>query len=247
MSFNKQIMETKEITNNCKTNIEESFINNYLNNEGLRIGKEISLKYLKQVIKKNPSIDDYCVLTILEMRIKEIEEKISTLLEELEDYDIQVESINQLKTSIQNQKEIIIKYLTSKEFFLSNCSNIIDKLKGEEQLKSYKSSIYEILKNKPITEIERIELSNNISKKVHSIYCDKDHFIRNMSCELDKDYIMKIISTKLIDFEEKDEKEIENSIIKMLYHFVYEITINNVKTIQFILNNESIKKHKTNK
>ena len=128
-------METKEITNNCNANLEESLINNYLNNEGLRIGKEISLKYLKQVIKKNPSIDDYCVLTILEMRIKEIEEKIITFLQDLEDYDIQVESINQLKISMQNQKEKILNYLSSKNFFLNNCSNIIDKLKGEELLK----------------------------------------------------------------------------------------------------------------
>ncbi len=92
-------------TNNCKTNIEESFINNYLNNEGLRIGKEISLKYFKQVIKKNPSIDDYCVLTIIEMRIKEIEEKISTYLQELEDYDIQVENINRLKKVYKVKKK----------------------------------------------------------------------------------------------------------------------------------------------
>ncbi len=101
MSFNKQKMKT----NNCKTNIEESFINNYLNNEGLRIGKEISLKYLKQIIKKNPSIDDYCVLTIIEMRIKEIEEKISTYLQELEDYDIQVENINRLKKVYKVKKK----------------------------------------------------------------------------------------------------------------------------------------------
>lgn len=247
MSFNKQIMETKEITNNCNANLEESLINNYLNNEGLRIGKEISLKYLKQVIKKNPSIDDYCVLTILEMRIKEIEEKIITFLQDLEDYDIQVESINQLKISMQNQKEKILNYLSSKNFFLNNCSNIIDYLKGEELLIIYNSSVYNMLKNKPITEKERRELSNNISKKVHSIYCDRDHFINNISCELDKENIMEIIATKLIEFEDKDEKEIDESIVRTLYHFIYEITIYNVKSIQFILNNKSKKTHNANK
>ena len=241
-------METKEITNNCNANLEESLINYYLNNEGLRIGKETSLKYLKKIIKNSPSIEeDYCVLTILERKITEIEEKISTLLEELEDYDIKEEKIKQLKESIQSQKEKILNYLSSKVFFLSNCSNIIDKLKGEELLKSYKSSIYEILKNKPITEIERIELSNNISKKVHSIYCDRDYIINNISCELDKEYVMEIITTRLIEFEEKDEKEIDESIIRTLYHFIYEITVYNIKTIQFILDNESIKTHKTNK
>ena len=240
-------METKEITNNCNANLEESLINYYLNNEGLRIGKETSLKYLKKIIENSPSIEDYCVLTILERKITEIEEKISTLLEELEDYDIKEEKINQLKESIQSQKEKILNYLSSKNFFLNNCSNIIDKLKGEELLKSYKSSIYNLLQTKSIIEKERRELSDNISKKVHSIYCDKDHFIRNMSCELDKDYIMEIIATKLIEFEEKDEKEIDESIIKTLYHFIYEITVYNIKTIQFILNNKSKNTHKTNK
>lgn len=243
MSFNKQKMKT----NNCKTNIEESFINNYLNNEGLRIGKEISLKYFKQVIKKNPSIDDYCVLTIIEMKITEIEEKISTYLQELEDYDIQVENINRLKKSIQSQKEKIINYLSSKEFFLNNCSNIIDKLKGEELLKIYRFSIYNMLKNKPITEIERRELSDNISKKVHSIYCDRDHIINNISCELDKEYVMEIIATRLQDYNEKDEKEIDESIVRTLYHFIYEITVYNIKTIQFILNNNKKNTHKANK
>ena len=240
-------METKEITNNCNANLEESLINYYLNNEGLRIGKETSLKYLKKIIENSPSIEDYCVLTILERKITEIEEKISTLLEELEDYDIKEENINQLKESIQSQKEKILNYLSSKNFFLNNCSNIIDKLKGEELLKSYKSSIYNLLQTKSIIEKERIKLSDNISKKVHSIYCDKDHFIRNMSCELDKDYIMEIIATKLIEFEEKDEKEIDESIVKTLYHFIYEITVYNIKTIQFILNNKSKNTHKTNK
>ena len=240
-------METKEITNNCNANLEESLINYYLNNEGLRIAKETSLKYLKKIIKNSPSIKDYCVLTILERKITEIEEKISTLLEELEDYDIKEENIKQLKESIQSQKEKILNYLSSKVFFLSNCSNIIDKLKGEELLKSYKSSIYEILKNKPITEIERIELSNNISKKVHSIYCDRDYIINNISCELDKEYIMGIITTRLIEFEEKDEKEIDESILRTLYNFIYEITVYNIKTIQFILNNKEKHTHKTNK
>ena len=240
-------METKEITNNCNANLEESLINYYLNNEGLRIAKETSLKYLKKIIKNSPSIKDYCVLTILERKITEIEEKISTLLEELEDYDIKEENIKQLKESIQSQKEKILNYLSSKVFFLCNCSNIIDKLKGEELLKSYKSSIYEILKNKPITEIERIELSNNISKKVHSIYCDRDYIINNISCELDKEYVMEIITTKLLDLEEKDEKEIDESIVRTLYHFIYEITVYNIKTIQFILNNKEKNTHKTNK
>ncbi len=240
-------METKEITNNCNANLEESLINYYLNNEGLRIGKETSLKYLKKIIKNSPSIKDYCVLTLLERKITEIEEKISTLLEELEDYDIKEENIKQLKESIQIQKEKILNYLSSKVFFLSNCSNIIDKLKGEELLKSYKSSIYEILKNKPITEIERIELSNNISKKVHSIYCDRDYIINNISCELDKEYIMGIITTRLIEFEEKDEKEIDESILRTLYNFIYEITVYNIKTIQFILNNKEKNTQKTNK
>lgn len=240
-------METKEITNNCNANLEESLINYYLNNEGLRIAKETSLKYLKKIIKNSPSIKDYCVLTILERKITEIEEKISTLLEELEDYDIKEKNIKQLKESIQSQKEKILNYLSSKVFFLSNCSNIIDKLKGEELLKSYKSSIYEILKNKPITEIERIELSNNISKKVHSIYCDRDYIINNISCELDKEYIMGIITTRLIEFEEKDEKEIDESILRTLYNFIYEITVYNIKTIQFILNNKEKHTHKTNK
>ncbi len=117
MSFNKQKMETKKITDNCNVNIEEAFTNYYLNNEGLRIGKETSLKYLKKFIKNSPSIEDYCVLTILERKISEIEEKISTLLEELEDYDIKEENINQLKESIQNQKEKILNYLSSKDFF----------------------------------------------------------------------------------------------------------------------------------
>ena len=45
-------METKEITNNCNANLEESLINYYLNNEGLRIAKETSLKYLKKNHKK---------------------------------------------------------------------------------------------------------------------------------------------------------------------------------------------------
>ena len=240
-------METKEITNNCNANLEEAFTNYYLNNEGLRIGKETSLKYLKKIIKNSPSIEDYCVLTILERKITEIEEKISTLLEELEDYDIKEENINQLKESIQSQKEKILNYLSSKNFFLNNCSNIIDKLKGEELLKSYKSSIYNLLQTKSIIEKERRELSNNISKKVHSIYCDRDNFINNISCELDKEYIMEIIATKLIEFEEKDEKEIDESIVKTLYHFIYEITIYNVKSIQFILNNKSIKTHNANK
>lgn len=242
-------MNITEIINNCSNynKLEESLINYYLNNDGLRIGKEISLEYLKNIINNSPSLEDYCALTILEKKISEIKEKINTLLEELDDFDIQIEDINQLIRNIQNQKELIIKYLTSKEFFLSNSSNIIEKLKGEELLRLYKSSIYNLLQTKSIKETERIKLSDNISRKVQSIYCDKDHFISNINCELDRDYIMKIISTKLIDFEEKDEKEIENSIINMLYHFVYEITINNVKTIQFILNNESIKKHKTNK
>jgi len=240
-------METKEITNNCNANLEESLINYYLNNEGLRIAKETSLKYLKKIIKNSPSIEDYCVLTILERKITEIEEKISTLLEELEDYDIKEKNIKQLKESIQSQKEKILNYLSSKVFFLSNCSNIIDKLKGEELLKSYKSSIYEILKNKPITEIERIELSNNISKKVHSIYCDRDYIINNISCELDKEYVMEIITTRLIEFEEKDEKEIDESILRTLYNFIYEITVYNIKTIQFILNNKEKNTHKTNK
>ena len=65
-----------------------------------------------------------------------------------------------------------------------------------------------------------------------------------MSCKLDKNYIMNIISTKLLDFKEKTEEEINDSIIKTLYHFIYEITIYNIKTIQFILNNESIKTQK---
>ena len=55
---------------------------------------------------------------------------------------------------------------------------------------------------------------------------------------------MKIIATKLIEFEDKDEIEIDESIVRTLYHFIYEITIYNIKTIQFILNNESIKTQK---
>ena len=58
---------------------------------------------------------------------------------------------------------------------------------------------------------------------------------------------MEIIATKLIEFEEKDEKEIDESIVKTLYHFIYEITVYNIKTIQFILNNKSKNTHKTNK
>ena len=104
-----------------------------------------------------------------------------------------------------------------------------------------------MLINKHITEIERRELSNNISKKVHNIYCDKEHIINNISCELDKEYVMEIITTRLIEFEEKDEKEIDESIIRTLYHFIYEITVYNIKTIQFILNNKEKNTHKTNK
>ena len=48
-------------------------------------------------------------------------------------------------------------------------------------------------------------------------------------------------------FDIKDEKEIDESIVRTLYHFIYEITVYNIKTIQFILNNKEKHTHKANK
>ena len=72
-------MNITEIINNCSNynKLEESLINYYLNNDGLRIGKEISLEYLKNIINNSPSLEDYCALTILEKKISEIKEKMN--------------------------------------------------------------------------------------------------------------------------------------------------------------------------
>ena len=241
-------MNIEAIINNSRennTNLEEDIINYYINNEGLVLGKQIIKNNIKEILKDNNLIDDYSAMILIENMIFRIDR--NNIIEEMQDYDMNKDSFNELCHNIKSQKEKLINYLTSTEFFINNCYKLDSIIKSDVLLKALEKSLNDFLQTELLTDIERKKLVNSISKKVQEIMNDQEYIIKNMCTEINKNDIKELIADKLLEYHYKPEYEKQELIIEMLFHFIYEITIYNIKTLKFVLNYKNNKNKRTYK